>query len=267
MPWLGVAPHLAMLQQGAGQPVRFSSLQLYFGMAGACLGALCFWPVVRRGIALTSRRDWALRKNASTLAVTAALTAVFLFLGLYDLFTGQAEALELFLVGLPLVGYCYAVWRNGNAPIEETPALFAGIELGGSYIVERWWYVIALLSGTLLLLGIPDRESRLWGVGFLLAGLLHMGYRLFQRVGPPPVASGAYERPLGQMVIATLVNVLLGFAAAVIILVVAFQINWGDPYRPALTGPALAISIGALVVQCIAIPLHAWWSWFGRAGR
>jgi uncharacterized membrane protein len=69
-----------------------------------------------------------------------------------------------------------------------------------------------------------------------------------------------YERPVGQMVIATLVSLLMGSGFALGALILGTWLAANE--MSAGYVPTLVASIGLGAVLGVVLPLYAWWRWF-----
>lgn len=152
------------------------------------------------------------------------------------------------------------------------PAIVAAI----NRVSERFepWFFLG--GGLFFALGLPAPWKRAfpgwpWGDGpFLVFGLvsmsigsLQLGTRLF--VGGLKVK--AFTRPLGQMVIATFVNIVLAVGLAACALLIGERLNAGDPTRAAWDGWTIAIAAALVVGQGAVLPLYSWWRWSGDRDR
>ena len=245
-------------------PDLANKIHLGFGVVGAFVGAACFWPLIRDVISETAGKDWASKKLATLMVFMGCLCALFVFLGVYDLLTmGRVEATDIWLPALTIVAFLVASEITKRSPTEASGSI-ALTEMGVSYLIARWWHWLALVSGVCILLGLPDLEDRLWGIAFLSAGMLVFGLRLYPSVGVPPQVSGAYNRPLGQMIIATIANLLFASALAACVMSAGMLINSGNPMRAQIDTSTMLLSIGVFLFQGVVVPLHGWWRWSGE---
>jgi hypothetical protein len=108
-----------------------------------------------------------------------------------------------------------------------------------------------------------------FGLAVFLVGALTLGLSLTLFRPEPSSASDQprYQRPLGQMVIATIVNELIAVGLGIATLLGGAFAIAGVPGIPraALPVPSdLAVMITAVVLVCIQgviLPLYAWWRW------
>ena len=161
-----------------------------------------------------------------------------------------------FLAFLGVVG-----WVSRRAPLASATT-FPELEAGLSFTIARRWHWIALLSGILLLCGFPDLEERLGGLGFVSAGIILLGARLYRHPSPAPQMTGPYTRPVGQMVIATIVNLALGVALAACGIAAGIFISARHPTSALLDTITLVGVILLFAFQALLIPIHGWWRWF-----
>lgn len=102
------------------------------------------------------------------------------------------------------------------------------------YPASRYWVLIAVL----------------WAAGFLLAEHLFT-------TGTTPIR---YQRPVGQMIIATFLNLLLALALGVAAFVLGIQ-GW---LKVSVSYVGALVTASALVaIQGLAVTLYVWWRWFG----
>jgi len=105
----------------------------------------------------------------------------------------------------------------------------------------------------------PRGTGQVLGLLYITCGSFALGWRLFVAVVP----HGTFSRPLGQMVVGTLVNCILTLGLTWCALKIGATINAGDPTRAPLDGRTLGIGAALFVAQGIALPLYAWWRWSG----
>jgi len=118
-------------------------------------------------------------------------------------------------------------------------------------VVLPWRWATAVLrspralecGATRIVLG--DRPVLFLGLISISMGSLQLGIRLF--VGG--LKTTAFTRPLGQMVIATLLNAVLAVGLAVCVLLIGERWNAADPTSAAWDGWTLGITAALLVGQ------------------
>jgi hypothetical protein len=108
-----------------------------------------------------------------------------------------------------------------------------------------------------------------FGLAVFLVGAvtLGVGLSLFRREPSSVSEQPRYQRPVGQMVIATIVNTVLaiGLGVATLIGGAVAAVELPAVTRDALPVPsALAVTITAVdlvSIQGVILPLQAWWRW------
>ena len=131
---------------------------------------------------------------------------------------------------------------------------------GGCYIVFGSWarHLPSDTSTVFPFFMVSPAHFPLVGLISISMGSLLLGLRPF--VGSLPKG---FTRPLGQMVIATLINWVLALGLAWCGLRVGASLNAGDPTRVLWDGRTLGIAVVLLAAQGIGLPLYAWWRWSG----
>jgi hypothetical protein len=109
-------------------------------------------------------------------------------------------------------------------------------------------------------LWLPAGSFQVGGLALIAYGALALGLRIFVVTSP---VGGGFTRPLGQMLIGTLVNWLLAFGLGWCGLAIGAALNAGDSTRAPWDTRALTVAGVLLVAQGVALPLYAWWRWFG----
>ncbi len=140
------------------------------------------------------------------------------------------------------------------------PALAWANERGAPWFALAGGLVLAFaLPPSRILFGLPAGSNQLWGLVFIAIGSLALGLRLF--VATVPRGSG-FTRPVGQMLIATLVNWLfaggLGWCGVTLVERLGAQYPAAD-----LWNHTTAIPAALWMTQAILLPVYAWWRWFG----
>src|SRR6266487_296894 len=160
-----------------------------------------------------------------------------------------------------------------NSSLRVNRAAIVAVINSVSERFEPWFF---LGGGLLVAFGLPARWKQAlhgssWGARPVLVlglicismGSLQLGIRLF--VGG--LKTTGFTRPLGQMVIATLLNAVLAVGLAVCALLIGEKWNAGDPTSAAWDGWTLAIAAVLLVGQGAVLPLYSWWGWSGDRDR
>jgi hypothetical protein len=122
-----------------------------------------------------------------------------------------------------------------------------------SALRRGFWLVIALIVGAL--------TFGYWGVGvaFVVVGMLWVGEDIFTTGKPPK-----YRRPTGQMVIATLLNLLLAGALCVLAIVLGTVFS-SERIVGGVSHATMILTVVVIVAgQGLALPLYAWWHWSGE---
>ncbi len=246
------------------------------------------WPVIQWLGNEIAGPGWTRKSGAPIVVFALVFGALLLLVSGQELigrrpFHLRADDLPLLLLVALLFGLARWYTYRGHVLSDEDPPGFHAFANLSAAAIARWWHWIAIPVGLALAVVLPrpteffsppspewrldELQSRLWGFALLATGVVVFGFRLFRNSQPFPAKASHYVRPVGQMMIATFANVLLATVPSASAIAAGMAINATHPERAPIGAWTLALAAGLFALQAIALPLHAWWRWFGERNQ